>query len=258
MEMLKQLFDTRMNVFLGDAASASKTTFATKPMDVLDGRVGGTRDGHRDAAGGAWPDPDSASRCHGARWEISYIPYTCVTCRPHVRLHAMEIVTRQVAPHMAGFRAGLHPLDGLSRRYRPDARGSRTVGSPDSTREAAEALRPAGLPGRADRGRAPGNAAARHASRSREPSPPGRPCPASAERTSPVASILGTLDAGRERMSAWKDADAARSPTRPTGLSDTAKAGKPAYPPWPHSVCLPEGLAGGCAPSDPRNGNGTP
>ena len=26
---------------------------------------------------------------------------------------------------------------------------------------------------------------------------------------------------------------------------------KPAYPPWPHSVCLPEGLAGGCAPSDP-------
>ena len=29
-------------------------------------------------------------------------------------------------------------------------------------------------------------------------------------------------------------------------------AGEPAYPPWPHSACLPEGLAGGCAPSDPR------
>ena len=27
---------------------------------------------------------------------------------------------------------------------------------------------------------------------------------------------------------------------------------EPAYPPWPHSACLPEGLAGGCAPSDPR------
>ena len=44
-------------------------------------------------------------------------------------------------------------------------------------------------------------------------------------------------------------------PERPwplrTGMSITAKAGEPAYPPWPHSVCLPEGLAGGCAPCDP-------
>lgn len=67
MEMLKQLFDTRMKVSLGDAASASTKTFAAKPVDVLDRRVGGTRDGHRDATGGAWPDPESASRCHGAR-----------------------------------------------------------------------------------------------------------------------------------------------------------------------------------------------
>ncbi len=42
----------------------------------------------------------------------------------------------------------------------------------------------------------------------------------------------------------------------PKGGSDAAYVGQPAYPPWPHSVCLPEGLAGGCAPSDPRNGNG--
>jgi len=39
------------------------------------------------------------------------------------------------------------------------------------------------------------------------------------------------------------------------GLSHTKEtskqASKQAYPPWPHSVCLPEGLAGGCAPSDP-------
>ena len=47
--------------------------------------------------------------------------------------------------------------------------------------------------------------------------------------------------------------DAARK-----GLSDAAYVGQPAYPPWPHSVCLPEGLAGGCAPCDPRNGNGAP
>ena len=129
MEMLKQLFDTRMKVPLGDAASASTTTFATKPWTSWTAGVGGTRDGHRDATGGAWPDADSASRCHGARWEISYTPYTCVTCRPHVRLHAMEIVTRQVAPHMARFRTGCHPPDGLSRHYCLDARGSRTVGS---------------------------------------------------------------------------------------------------------------------------------
>ncbi|MDE2872079.1 MAG: hypothetical protein OXQ94_10405, partial [Gemmatimonadota bacterium] len=25
---------------------------------------------------------------------------------------------------------------------------------------------------------------------------------------------------------------------------DAAYVGQPAYPPWPHSVCLPEGLAG--------------
>ena len=48
------------------------------------------------------------------------------------------------------------------------------------------------------------------------------------------------------------------SETSATGLSDTARVGKPAYPPWPHSVCLPEGLAGGCAPSDPQHRNGAP
>ena len=44
----------------------------------------------------------------------------------------------------------------------------------------------------------------------------------------------------------------------PKGGSDAAYVAEPAYPPWPHSVCLPEGLAGGCAPCDPRNGNGAP
>ena len=44
----------------------------------------------------------------------------------------------------------------------------------------------------------------------------------------------------------------------PKGGSVAAYVAKPAYPPWPHSVCLPEGLAGGCAPCDPRNGNGAP
>ena len=40
------------------------------------------------------------------------------------------------------------------------------------------------------------------------------------------------------------------------GSSDAAFPDKPAYPPWPHSVCLPEGLAGGYAPSDPQHPNG--
>ena len=44
--------------------------------------------------------------------------------------------------------------------------------------------------------------------------------------------------------------------TVPTGVFGAAYVAKPAYPPWPHSVCLPEGLAGGSAPCDPRNGNG--
>lgn len=50
----------------------------------------------------------------------------------------------------------------------------------------------------------------------------------------------------------------ARSRALRTVSSETAKAVKPAYPPWPHSVCLPEGLAGGCAPSDPQHRSGTP
>ena len=44
----------------------------------------------------------------------------------------------------------------------------------------------------------------------------------------------------------------------PQGLSDAAKVGKPAYSPWPHFACPQERLAGGLAPSDPRNGNGAP
>ena len=36
------------------------------------------------------------------------------------------------------------------------------------------------------------------------------------------------------------------------GWLTTGSGREPAYPPWPHSVCSPEGLAGGCAPSDPQ------
>ena len=42
----------------------------------------------------------------------------------------------------------------------------------------------------------------------------------------------------------------------PQGLLGTAKAGKPAYSLGPHSVSPLRRLAGGCAPSDPHDGNG--
>ena len=64
------------------------------------------------------------------------------------------------------------------------------------------------------------------------------------------------------RVSASKRPMRPVEPERPrplqTGLSESANGGEPAYPPWPHSACPPEGLAGGCAPSDPRDGNGAP
>ena len=41
-----------------------------------------------------------------------------------------------------------------------------------------------------------------------------------------------------------------------TGWSVALKAGEPAYSLGPHSVRPRRRLAGGCAPSDPRNGNG--
>ena len=44
----------------------------------------------------------------------------------------------------------------------------------------------------------------------------------------------------------------------PTGFSDARFVAKPAYPLGPHSVSPLRRLAGGCAPSDPRTGNGAP
>ena len=44
----------------------------------------------------------------------------------------------------------------------------------------------------------------------------------------------------------------------PTGFCDARFIDKPAYSLWPHSVSPLRRLAGGCAPSDPRTGNGAP
>ena len=199
METPKQLFDTRVNVFLGDAASPSPTTFATKPEDGLDRRLGGTRDGRRDATGGACPDPDSLSRCHGAMWEISYIPYTCVTCRLHVRLHAMEVVTRQLAGSEAGFRDGGHLDHGLLRLHGADARGWLTAAHPRG-REKAQVARGLGA---------------------------GKTVPDIAGADESCGIAARTL-AGRGRVSALRmparRAEPGLSRARPTGSSDAANA----------------------------------
>ena len=127
METQKHQFSTRVGTSLGDTAAPSPTAFVTRPLNVLNRWVGGTRGGHRRATGGAWPATDSATRCHGARWEMAYFPRTCMACRLHVRLHAMEIVTKQFAARVRRFRAGRHPHDGLSRLHGADARGWQTV-----------------------------------------------------------------------------------------------------------------------------------
>ena len=49
----------------------------------------------------------------------------------------------------------------------------------------------------------------------------------------------------------------AGSRARRRGLSDAAKAGEPAYPLGPRFAGPRQGLARGCAPYDPPNGNGT-
>ena len=46
------------------------------------------------------------------------------------------------------------------------------------------------------------------------------------------------------------------SNTSAPGLSDAAKGGEPAYPPWPRFARPRRELAGGCAPSDPHIANG--
>ncbi len=165
METQKHQFSTRVGTSLRDPAAPSPAALVMKPLSVSDRWEGGTRGGHRGAIGGAWPDSDSATRCHGTTWGISYIPYTCVTCRLLVCLHAMEIERRRFAARVRRVRAGRHSHDGRSRRDGADARGWLRVTHPRGTQEGAEARRLDGSPGRADHGRARRDVAARHASR---------------------------------------------------------------------------------------------
>ncbi len=233
---------------------------------VSDHRVGGTRDGHRGAIGGAWPDPDSATRCQSATWEISYVPYTCVTFRLHVRLHTMETATVQVGPSGRGFRAARHPDDGLARLYGADARRWLTV-----TRlgEREKAPNPLGRPSRGGERIVFGpprlrDTRAERLRRGMDRARLGlrrRLYPASWGRTSLAAAVPGA-PAERGRVSRWRTpvrrVESARLRARPTSMSDAAKAGKPAYSLGPHSVRPLRRLAGGCAPCDPPIANGAP
>ena len=64
-----------------------------------------------------------------------------------------------------------------------------------------------------------------------------------------LAVVLRHRIAGRRRRV---------SDTSPTGLSGARFVVQPAYSLGPHSVSPLRRLAGGCAPSDPRTGNGAP
>ena len=121
----------------------------------------------------------------------------------------MEIVTRQVAPRVAGFRAGRHPDDGLSRRYGADARGWRTVAHPMGREKA---LKPFGWLGhRAERivDARPRDVAARHTSRSREGLTAGKTVPGigGADESCGIDVRNPCRARARERV---EDADAAR------------------------------------------------
>ncbi len=249
METRKHRFSTR-GISLGDTASSSPTAFATKPLNGLDRWMGGRRDGHRGATGGAWPDPDSASRCHGATWEISYIAYTCVACQLHVRLHAMEIVTRQADPRAAGSRPDSTPMTAFRAVNRADALGWRTVAH-SMGREMAP--RPFGWMDRRAERVVDARSKLLRPGKQADPARLGRREDRArhrGQRTSPAASMSRTL-VGRGRVSAR------RTPMRRDSASlGAAIAVKPGYPLGPRSACPRAGLAGGLAPCDPHNGNG--
>ena len=251
METPTHQFNTRLSTSCGDMARQSLTAFVMKPVNVLDRSVRGTRVGHRGATGGAWPEPDAATRCHGARWEISYVPYTCVTCRLDVCLPDMKIVTRQCAARVGSVPGRRPPR---SRRVAPSrSRRLRLADghSPEGTREGAEPLRPDGQAGPSGscpvRLRSWPFAPARrarletrapellrrgmYAGRARCGCAMGIPCPASGERTSPPhpcpEPLPGAGARGGRRCGALSRPAHGR---RRTGLSDATKVGEPAYP----------------------------
>ena len=190
----------------------------------------------------------------------------------------MEILTTQFAPRVAGFRAGIHPHHALLRRHGAGTRGWKTV---THLKGREKALKPFGWTGRRAewivsdlprlRGVHPRKVArfmdaraellrrgmyADRAGLGR----PGRPCPASGDRTS-LPHPCPEPFAGCGRVSPSKRPMRRVEPERPrlrrTGLLAAPKAGEPAYPLGPRFAGPRQGLAEGCAPSNPPNGNGT-
>ena len=216
METRKHQFSTRVGTSLGDPDAPSATALVMKRPNVSDLWMDGKRDGHQGAIGGACPDPDAATRCLGATWEMAYFPPTCTTCRLHVRLHAMEIGRRRFAAVEGRVRAGCHPHYGLSRRHGAAARGWLAVTHP---RGREKALKPLGWLDRL------------------------------AERI--IGGRLGVRGLLRRgRVSPWRTpmrrVEPDRSRARPTGLSDASYQGKPAYPRYNR------GAGEGRCPFDPQ------
>ena len=76
---------------------------------------------------------------------MAYSPCTCVTCRLHVRVHDMEIVTKRFAPRTAGFRPGVRPHHGPPGRRGAGTRGRKAIAH---LKGRAKALEPFGWRGR--------------------------------------------------------------------------------------------------------------
>ena len=72
-------------------------------------------------------------------------------------------------------------------------------------------------------------------------------------RGKPKPGSPGRVSTSKRRM---RRVESERPRLRRTGLSAAAKVGEPAYPLGPRFAGPRRGLAGGCAPSDPRNGSG--
>ncbi|MXX71341.1 MAG: hypothetical protein F4106_10170 [Gemmatimonadetes bacterium] len=105
----------------------------------------------------------------------------------------MKIVTRQVAPHTVGFRAGRHPDDGNSRRYGAGTGGRRTVAHP---RARENAPKPFGSMGRQDGRIVDSRPEQLCRGMQADPTRLGRREDRARhrrKRTSPAASMLGTL-----------------------------------------------------------------
>jgi len=217
METPKQLFDTRVNVSLGDTASPSSTAFVTKPPT----------------------------------WSPRMIPPPRPT-EIRADRHRQPSSPRAVLKPTAGGIRRVPPVGSPKGEGRHDQASRRSTGGVASSQ-----VDPTqGGTGAQRHGRWRDRSPLRFPERMDGAAPLAFIQPPAAPREVRLIGFPGALavvlrhcvgGAGR------RVADAA-----PTGGSAVRFVVEPAYSLGPHSVSPLRRLAGGCAPSDPRTGNGAP